>query len=486
MTASPSQEDRDERIDSIPPGVFRRPSRRDRDRVRFSRQFRRLKGVTQVARAGESYLYHDRLTHSMKVAQIAKSLVKIFYRRHEVDPEVAIGYSKPTGGKLAASLDPHVVEAAANAHDIGHPPFGHTGEDELDSILTEETEDRDRTRGFEGNAQSFRVVTQLEAHREEKRGLNLTRATLNAMLKYPWSREENDDKWGYYPSETDAFEFARDPLPESRDQAKTLEAQIMDYADDLTYAIHDLEDFYRTGLIPLDRLFRESIGVVEFEMESGDDLSKYTKYGTQSREELNDFEEYLRNEGSVDPDDFSIPGFLCGLALEFDGSTAELLTPFGGTDAERQALNEFTSQLIAKYLEAKRESNAKYVKLSQANDGLYNLRNESYEREIQVLKELTKYYVIANPTLMQQQRGQRRIIRELFEDLNEEAAKDRFPKSAIPSPFRERLKNVEEAAAPRERIIVDMISAMTERQAIALHKRLCGTTPGALHNEILR
>jgi len=125
-------------------------------------------------------------------------------------------------------LDPDVVEAACYAHDLGHPPFGHVVEEELNELAGAEID------GFEGNAQSFRIITKLAQHSPLHRGLDLTRATLAAVLKYPWRRGENPkkpNKWGAYSSEDKDFEFAIQLRGESK--GRTLEAQLMDWADDI-------------------------------------------------------------------------------------------------------------------------------------------------------------------------------------------------------------------------------------------------------------
>jgi dGTPase len=163
-------------------------------------------------------------------------------------------------------LSPDVVEAAALAHDLGHPPFGHIAEEELNTQVSAELcqaagkdPAKERCEGYEGNAQSFRIVTALAVRRGAGRGLDLTRATPNATLKYPWKFGENPDspkKYGAFACGDTAYRFAREvqvPGPDPK-FVRSLEAQIMDWADDITYSVHDTEDFYRAGLIPLDRL----------------------------------------------------------------------------------------------------------------------------------------------------------------------------------------------------------------------------------------
>ena len=226
----------------------RNPFQRDRDRVLYSPEFRRLTGVTQVASSGEGDIFHNRLTHSVKVAQVGRRMAERLARDYPSEVEA-------WGG-----LDPDVVESAALAHDLGHPPFGHDGEDVMCELV-----EQGRLDGFEGNAQSFRIVTRLAAHADNDRdqegelpgnlGLNLTRATLNALLKYPWlraKRGKGHHKWGAYRVDKDRFKWARAGWS---GKLCSLEAQLMDWADDVTYAVHDLEDFYRAGLIPIHRLF---------------------------------------------------------------------------------------------------------------------------------------------------------------------------------------------------------------------------------------
>jgi dGTPase len=151
---------RKQRIHSSPDkNDNRNPFERDRDRILYSRAFRRLAEVTQVVQSGESHTYHNRLTHSLKVAQVGRRLAEYLLSKHSDDggdPDRELLDS--VGG-----LNPDVVETAALAHDLGHPPFGHIAEIELDRILTEENGVID---GFEGNVQSFRIVNRVATHSE--------------------------------------------------------------------------------------------------------------------------------------------------------------------------------------------------------------------------------------------------------------------------------------------------------------------------------
>ena len=238
---------------------------RDRDRILYTSAFRRLAWVTQVVSSEEGDPFHNRLTHTLEVAQIGRRLAEKF--RGE-QPEIA--------GALG-DIDPDVVEAAALAHDMGHPPFGHIAEEKLQECMN----GVGVCDGFEGNAQSFRIVTKLAIRHSEIDGLNLTSATLNAILKYPWlwrdRPEKYDKKWGAYITEKEEFEWARRLGP--AEGVKSVEADIMDLSDDIAYAVHDVEDFYRAGLIPLDRLRVADDEVNAFAVYASQALAKGGKPG---------------------------------------------------------------------------------------------------------------------------------------------------------------------------------------------------------------
>src|SRR3954453_18267408 len=236
------------------------PFRVDRDRIVSSPFFARLAGVTQViSPGGAGLLVHNRMTHSLKVAQVARAIAE---RVAENSDQL-----EKLGG-----CDPDVVEAAALAHDLGHPPFGHLGERVLDQLARQRLRLRD---GFEGNAQSYRIVTSTEIRGEATIGLNLTAAVRAAILKYPWTRRTHpsphprfmdppprgaaavpDDpdggslKFGAYSTELDDMVQARAPFAgRVADWQQTVEASVMDTADDIAYAIHDLEDVHRVGVL---------------------------------------------------------------------------------------------------------------------------------------------------------------------------------------------------------------------------------------------
>lgn len=235
----------------------RTPAQRDRDRVLYSSAFQRLAYVTQVTASEAGHTFHNRLSHSLKVAQVGRRNLE------RLQAQVEDGELEGDAAALVTAADPDSVEACCLAHDLGHPPFGPIAEEELHSRARDHVDD-----GFEGNAQSFRIVTRLSV-RAESAGLNLTRQTLDGMLKYPWKHWDNDPlpgekrerKWGYYQDDSDAFEFTRAGWPEEAAHElpeRCFEAELMEWADDVTFAVHDTDDFFRAGLVPLDRLAEPS------------------------------------------------------------------------------------------------------------------------------------------------------------------------------------------------------------------------------------
>jgi dGTPase len=327
-------------------------------------------------------LLHNRLTHSLKVEQVGLSL---FSKLHENDTS------------LAATVDRNAIAAACLAHDLGHPPFGHAGEQELHSLVvcrkhraTPRTMSDRRgdpcgtcllEDGFEGNAQSFRIVTALAVHKswrevaEDKKfyGMDLTAATLQATTKYPWARGDNPskrNKWGAYDLDVPTLD-----LLTGGSQELALAAQIMDWADDISYAAHDLEDFYRTGHIPLDQYRSRTEAVAEFL-------------------------EYVESAAVLGPVKKETKEALTGLI--------ELYFPtrrFAGDPEEISDLDELRSQMLTKFIEAATVIGA-------------DLQVEDLQADLnRVVKQFTWYHVIDDPKLANIQAGQRRVLREIFHAL---------------------------------------------------------------------
>ncbi|MGH2559584.1 MAG: deoxyguanosinetriphosphate triphosphohydrolase family protein [Thermomicrobiales bacterium] len=408
----------------------RSEGQRDRDRILYSSALRRLGGVTQVVSPSERALIHNRLTHSLEVAQIGRGLADTLL-------------AKPGGREAAIAaggLDPFVVEAAALAHDLGHPPFGHVAEEELNRLLDHAIPHD----GFEGNAQSFRIVTKLAVRHDDIYGLDLTRASLCAMLKYPWKRGtpgRNPHKWGAYTTELDDMDWATEMLREV-DAERSLEAAIMDWADDIAYAVHDLEDFFRAGLIPLDRLVTDQNERDEF-------LAA----------------EFLRQSEQGEPDKSAMAA---ALNRVMDMGPASL--PYRGIHNDRASLRSFTSRLIGRYINA-----VDFSGTASGEDAIGI--DDELQLEVGVLKGLTWYYVIDSESLASQRFGQRSLIRSLFIALRK-AVRDPKKWNVFPAFFQEMLGAVR-GDAEKMRIVADYISSMTETQAISMHQRLTGSALGS-------
>jgi dGTPase len=385
----------------------RSPFARDRARVLHSYAFRRLADKTQVVVPGEDDFPRTRLTHSLEVAQIGREI----------------------GAALGA--DPDIVDTAGLAHDIGHPPFGHNGESALAAVAAP-------CGGFEGNAQTLRVLTRLEAKvvraSGSPAGLNLTRATLDATCKYPWSRRPGTPKFGYYETDAEAFAWLRDGAAGER---RCLEAQIMDWADDVAYSVHDLEDGLQAGMITLAALRDPAERQVVAELTAA---------------------AYVEPAGSVSAAELtSVFGALLALPCwpaSFDGGPAGLA-----------GLKNLTSELIGRFCEAATDATiakAGYP-VTRYAAGLEVPRLQRLECAL--LKGVTAHYVMHRPGVAEAQARQRELISEL-------AAATAGGAPGTLEPVLRPAWHAAAGDAERLRVVVDQIASLTDTSAIARHQRL--------------
>ncbi|WP_019877883.1 deoxyguanosinetriphosphate triphosphohydrolase [Sporichthya polymorpha] len=396
-----------ERWVAEPPKLTERTAfARDRARVLHSAALRRLAAKTQVVAPGTDDFARNRLTHSLEVGQIGREL----------------------GAWLGADAD--LVETACLAHDLGHPPFGHNGEDALDTAAFS-------CGGFEGNAQTLRVLTRLEGKtiRADGRsvGLNLTRAALDATVKYPWPRREGLRKFGHYPDDADAYAWLR---AGARSGRRCLEAQVMDFADDVAYSVHDVEDGIQAGMIDLGAL--GSVG-------ERADLAALA-----ARNYLTDLD-----------------------SAELDDAAATLTTlPWWPQSPDRTrrglaALKNMTSQLISRFCLAAQAATRDHHgpgPLTRYAADLCVPRETQVE--IALLKTVAARYVMHTEARETLQARERSVIAELVDAL-EAGAPD-----ALDPAFAVDFTAAEDDAA-RRRVVLDQIASLSDTSALALHARLC-------------
>lgn len=457
MTEGPAGADsQNSRPIAEPPPTWRTEAQRDRDRILYSPEFRRLSSITQVTAAELGLNVHHRQIHSLKVAQLARRLAERL--KH---PKATPRYDHLP---RVAALDPDAVEAAALAHDIGHPPFGHIAEDELAAWSA-------NYGGFEGNAQSFRVVTRLASGPlpdNDFQGLNLTRATLNGMLKYPRLRPgtgEVGEKFGAYWEDETLFKWVRklSPAeianPTGEVEQRSLEAELMDWADDITYAVHDLEDFYRAGLIPFALLSSS-----RFERRRFTD-----SYSAPTDERA---KERVREIGSAHLRDAE--GEL------FDKYVPLLREPFDGSILHEAKIRKFSSDLIGRFVDAINPDTS-----PTPEDPRLLAIHDKDKALVAVLKELTWYYVINRPALAMIQEAQRSIIRQLC-DRYKEATENKDRWRLLPRAARVSLEQGpgdargSQADNQRVRIVLDAVADLTDASAYELHRTLTGAVPGSV------
>lgn len=432
----------------VPEGDDRSNFERDRDIILYTSAFKRLSGITQVTSSQTGHVFHNRLTHSLQVAQVGRSLAQKLHMRQ---PELA----------KAIDLQPFAVEAGCLAHDLGHPPFGHVAEEALNSVSGA------RTGGFEGNAQSFRIITQSAFRSPVFNGLNLTKATLRSVLKYPWtfrnrpgSKGKKSKKWGAYDSELPAFRFATGLKAGGRTK-RSVEAELMDWSDDLTYAVHDVDDFYRAGLIPLHQL-RPPLRAQQPDWER----TRFLEYVWARREKIPELKRCSQDD-------------LDGIFSDVIFAHFTISSAYEGIRDHRARLRSFTSRLVDRYING--------LKLRWNGEVVTVDVDVQHRMEVAILKQLTWLFVIEAPALALQQHAQREMILYLYDVFMEETKE--APSNLLPPYYREKLKEVSVNSRGSEqrvrRIVTDLIAGMTEGQAVAMYQRLHGFVMGSALDKVL-
>jgi len=390
----------------------RGPFVKDRARVLHSAALRRLAAKTQVVAVGSADDFpRTRLTHSLECAQIGREL------------------------GAALGCDPDLVDAACLAHDLGHPPFGHNGEAALAELAA-------GCGGFEGNAQSLRLLTRLEA-KVSGAGLNLTRATLDATLKYPWlappcgetgGEQPAQQKYGAYADDAAVFGWIRDGVPAGR---ACLEAQVMDWADDVAYSVHDLEDGLHAGLIRFGQLRDPA----EREQVTELTLATYCPPGSVTPGELSEV-------------------FARLLELDFWPRR------FDGGPSAAAAVKHLTSELIGRFCGSAEQATRRPGQPPVARYAADLVVPRQQRLECALLKGVTAYYVMSRPGAAAAQARERELITELT----------RAVLAGAPATLDPMFAAAFAGAATHDarcRVVIDQIASLTDTSAISWHQRLC-------------
>ena len=477
-------------------GLARSPFRVDRDRIAASPFFARLAGVTQVvSQTGAGLLLHNRLTHSLQVAQVARAIAE----RLTADPATAVLLDRLGG------CSPDVVEAAALAHDLGHPPFGHLGEQVLDRLGRERLGLPD---GFEGNAQSFRIVTTIDLHGPGGTGLDLTAAVRAALLKYPWARRGHPDP---HPSAAAVPPRGAGPLPGAADAGsakfscyltelddlragraafagtvgpwqQTPEAAVMDTADDIAYAIHDLEDFHRVGVLQQPGVATELGGWLRDR--TGLAAAPVSGLGPlRAGAELERLRRRLRDKDGWAFDDDAFAAAVTVVCEELvDGLLA---VPFDGSMAAERSVAEFSARWTARLV-----GGVRVLADPPVRSAPVALAAGPWH-EVAVLKFVHHRFVLQRADLASHQRGQATVLAGLVGALAEWLVDDDEPVRLPPrlhdlvALAHEEYRGLDGAALPgdgpaevavlaRGRAVMDYVASLTDGQAAAMLDVLTG------------
>ena len=445
------------RSDDIEAG--RSAFRQDFGRLLHSPAFRRLQGKTQLFPGSETDFFRNRLTHSLEVAQVAKGIALALN-------QLAFFKDRP--------LDTDLIEFAGLAHDLGHPPFGHNGEAALDDCMCADG-------GFEGNAQTLRILARIEKKRIEdsfddgfgidargvdrRLGLDLCMRSLAAILKYdkqiPLRRGENPDLVkGYYAEEARLVRQIKSAIvgnPNHRD-FKTVECQIMDIADDIAYSTYDLEDSFKAGFLSPVELFATKpsrLESVASEINQRD--GKSGGGGINARDILEVLHEIL---GSIQPTAKG-KGSIYGAAELYNTSRTLAENGYRRTD--------FTSSLVKSFLDGvKFTPNDKYPMLSTVK------LIDDTRLKVEVLKHFTYQTIIMSPRLRLVEYRGYDIVERIFKALSEKKGDQLFPED-----YRE-LHSRAKTAQQKQRLVCDYVASMTDRYAVEFYSRIESVNPQSI------
>ena len=386
---------------------------RDRARVLHSSALRRLGAKTQVLSPTAGDFARTRLTHSLEVAQVGREMAQ------------------------SLGIDPDLVDMSCLAHDLGHPPFGHNGERALNDWAKD-------FGGFEGNAQTLRLLTRIEpkVFRDDggSLGLNLTRASLDAACKYPWPRESavfddgggaRSDKFGVYSDDLEVFDWLRQGAPLRQ---KSIEAQVMDFADDVAYSVHDYEDAVVEGWIQLEEIAR--LG---------------------NRSQL--IKDMLHWAGSSQDFDALDAALLRLQALP------EWVVAFDGSVFDHGKLKNLTSALIGSFVSRSTGATVAATPGELARYQASVIVPDEVRSEIAVLKGLVSSFLMSHESRQPFYEHQRELLTELADALLRSSGKelDSYSTLAWSSAKTEEQKR---------RVIVDQVACLTDQAAQNLHDKL--------------
>jgi dGTPase len=400
-----NQFDEERFVTELPKRHGRRAFARDKARVLHSAGLRRLSAKTQVMSAGADDFPRTRLTHTLEVAQIGRELGD------------------------ALGCDPDLVETACLVHDLGHPPFGHNGEEALHKASLD-------IGGFEGNAQTFRLLTRIESKtiRDGRSlGLNLTRATLDAATKYPWAFDGKNPKFGFYEEDKEIFDWVR---LNAKSQTKVFEAQVMDIADDIAYSVHDIEDaIYGQHFSPLaldsEPEFKEVVKLAA------------TEYATE-----------------IDEDNLN-------RALNSLIKQSWWVKSFTATQVDMAALKNMTSHLIGKFteeIEQATKAGNKAENFTRYNANL--IVPLETKAQIAVLKAVVNLFVMQRKGAAENYAKEQDLILNIVEGLQNNPQK-------LDPQFKHQFDNAE-SSKEAKRAVIDQVASLTDSSARRLAQEFVG------------